>query len=507
MDKSNSNLIYLFATFPKLMEHNFHSPISWQYIPRLKRNIEKLIADRPDISEIILLHYFIDDFRNNSNSSLSKEHLVAFASKNAIKTAYNFRRNINNLGKNSNNNPDSFQELIQLSLLAASNTEKIFTNFDSSKINTNYSCFSLRNYIQKRIEGIIDDELRKQDSMKTFKRSCCSLLRQVSRKQLIEALKRQNYREPLLSQYILIWEGFKSIYAPQQPGENRNLSSLSGEQYRDIINLYQKSKNLYPITDLETSSVDVNFVQQCLESICSAIRIFKEMPTSTILNSPSTSNENSPEMIDELTDETSIPVNVEAVFINEGQEQINTFLKQAIQNLDEDRQKRLFLRYALDMTDTEIGAEISKDQSSVGRRHKTILSELITKITQYLRKNDDDTPDIKRLEEIKNYLDEYLLQYYCMLIFSFFKDSKSSLQPQQINVLNLHYWQKINEQQLSDSLQKSPQEIEQFILNAQIDIETKMIDQIKETLKITLNSPAQDQLKTKIVSLLKIYVQ
>lgn len=507
MDKKNSNLIYLFATLPKLIEHNSHLSIIWLYIPTLKRNIEKLITNHPDITEIMLLDYFIEDFRNNSNSYFSEEHLVAYASKPATKEAYSFHRYLNNLGRQSNDSNDLLQELFQLSLFSASNTKKIFTNFNTSKISVNYSCFSIKKYLQKRIEGIVSDELRKQYSMRTFGRSSYSLLIRVSEKQLKEALKRQNYRDPLLSQYILIWDCFKSVYAPQKPGEKTSGLSLSEKQYQDIINLYQQRITSSPIKDFQISSVDANFIQQCLESISSAIRIFKEVPTSTILNSSSTSNENSLEMIDELTDETSVPVNLESVIINEGQEQINTFLKQAIQNLNKDKQKRLFLKNGLDMTDKQIGLEINRDTSSVGRRHKKILSELMTKIIQFFVKDDDNNLDTKRLEEIKNYIDEYLTQYYFTLLFLWFKDSKKSLDTQQINVLNLHYWRKLNEQELSHYFQKNTQEIKQLLLDSQISIELKMMECINNNLEITLNLPAQNQLKIKIVSLLNIYVQ
>jgi len=472
----NTDLIRLFSTLPLLSEtpdNTLRLRVCFTSIPKLAQNLTTLLTNEPSFTEDQLIIKFFKDLRKPPLDSLANDHLVCYLSRIGFQTAKKMYRELDNFGKLSDDRTSFFHDLIQKALAIASDINNVLKYFELKNVNHEL-ILSMRCYFKQRIYGLLLEEIRTKEKIRTFKRSNWFLLKNTTQKGLVNALKRQNYTEPLLGHYLLAWKGFKAVYVTTPRDNITQLKPPNPEQLKAIVEFYHKS---LPKSKLEKLpfAVTVTQIDTWLKEMISAVRTYLDLPTTTTLNSPLFSSQDgkTTEFIDILEDERYSSCIFETVYLTQELKEFVIFVSNLVEEelINKKRETLPLFYYGLSMTYQEIVIDINEQvyYTTLLRRLERLKLDLTKKLLKW--RNPSREFSLKDLENIKALIGEYLTDYYYQLIYGFYQQGCETVKVKTLNLLSKEVEVKIETRldiQIEEThiaKQKIEEKVDKFLAN------------------------------------------
>jgi RNA polymerase sigma factor (sigma-70 family) len=243
---------------------------------------------------------------------------------------------------------------------------------------------NLRTYASISFSSILRDGLRQRQIVDLC--SNWSLLRRISKKRLLEALKAGGLSESALSRYLLAWVCFKTLYLPPTPAER--LPKPDAAFWEKLACLYhtEQPQRLMP-GEPNAAPVTAATLEQWLSQSAGWVRSYLYPPVGS-LNTPKF-GEDTTEIQDMLAADGAESLLGELVAEEETadwasqQAQLNQTLSDAIAKLDSQSQDILRLYYQQGLTQQQIMRELALSQASVSRRLSKARENLLVATVQW----------------------------------------------------------------------------------------------------------------------------
>jgi RNA polymerase sigma factor (sigma-70 family) len=263
---------------------------------------------------------------------------------------------------------------------------------------------SLKTYASMAFSSTLRDALRQRQVVDLC--SNWTLLRRVSKKRLLEALKAGGLSENGMPHYQLAWTCFKTLYLPTTPTER--LPKLDSGFWENVAQLYntERQQLLSP-----GNARDADTLERWLSQTANWVRSYL-YPTVRSLNTPKF-GEDTTEVQDMLAAEGADSLLSELVAKEEvadrsnQQAQLNQALSNAIAKLDSQSQEILRLYYQQGLTQQQIMRELALSQASVSRRLSKARENLLAATVQWSQSL-NITVNPALIKEMSTALDEWL---------------------------------------------------------------------------------------------------
>lgn len=263
---------------------------------------------------------------------------------------------------------------------------------------------SLKTYASMAFSSVLRDALRQRQIVDLC--SNWTLLRRVSKKRLLEALKFGGVSESAMPQYHLAWVCFKALYVPVTPAER--LPKPDSAFWERVAELYNRERQQLVTPGNATSAVKI---EHWLTQTAGWVRAYL-YPAIGSLNTPKF-GEDTTEVQDTLAAEESDSLLNQLVAAEEisertnQQAQLNRALSNAITKLDSQSQEILRLYYQQGLTQQQIMRELALSQASVSRRLSKARENLLGATVQWSQSlNIVVNPAL--IKEMSTALDEWL---------------------------------------------------------------------------------------------------
>ncbi|EAZ88715.1 sigma-70 family RNA polymerase sigma factor, partial [Crocosphaera chwakensis] len=259
--RSRQDIFESFSSFIQLASDSFGG---WLIDPKLRRSMEVNLKNLSDstTSEKFWVIFWHKKWQEQSYP-LSKDHLSAYLQESCYWAAQNTVGKFSNLQYKLS---DGFQ-------IAIASMDKVLTGFDLELGN------SLKSYGSQIFRSIITNTLRQR--RETDICSDWALLRKVSQKRLIIALKNAGLSHQEIEKYRLAWRCFMEIYTPNQAKGTQQLSAPDETTLDKIIEVYEQQYSL--ITELPKKELTSEILEKWLKKCAKAIRSYL-YPQTTSLN-------------------------------------------------------------------------------------------------------------------------------------------------------------------------------------------------------------------------------
>ena len=392
--RSRQNIVEIFSSF---IQFDFDRFSDWVSDPRLRRSINQCLAkeDLKTHSENFWAIYWHKKWRKEP-SGIARDHLIAYLQEACF---WSTRKTINNFQSTQYSLPDGFQ-------IAIAGIDKILKGFDSDR------GFSLKGYASITFSNLIREILRQRQEIDIC--SEWSLLRKLSRKRLTESLQNAGLAPDVVEKYVLAWYCFKNLYVPERSSPTKKLSKPNAATWDAIVNLYnQESK-----TQLSVSSetVDAITLEKWLLASVKAARAYL-YPNVTSLNQPKPGYD-SGEIEDSLVGEvdesllSEMIVEEETQQRNQQQNQVNTALLAAVNQLKPEERHLLELYYAQEKKQSEIAKELNTQQYNISRKLSRIRKSLLKSLAQWSKETLHISLTSDVLNHISIIIEEWLNSHY-----------------------------------------------------------------------------------------------
>ncbi|WP_407888850.1 sigma-70 family RNA polymerase sigma factor [Scytonema sp. NUACC26] len=293
----------------------------------------------------------------------------------------------------------SLEEYFQIANTGVNPPEKIFKNF-----NLEYSHTNIEGYAKTAIVRWIGNTIYKQDlEAKRDKFSDLGLLKDVSHKEIREALVDKGLNSAQINFHSLVWQCFDEIFQPTQSQGSSRLETLNERDLQQIVNYYN-----FLLKRIDVSAVTVS-EEKVKEMLATCIQSARDSRTKRFI--PLENSEN-------IFDFKPTPLDI--AIQEEEREQVQSLVAKLFEEIPEIGQILLKLWQGLNLTQTEMASVLEKTfpelqkQYQVARHlaryNNAILKNFVTEWNQiypsiFLSSDRD-------IEKIKDSLSE-CLQSYC----------------------------------------------------------------------------------------------
>jgi len=399
------HLVEQFSTFLEVDDANDYLDNRWQSSPRLRHHIEKAIATDHNAKEEYWAKHWLTQALENNEDALARGHLAAYLEEvcywtiikiTPILSVYNLRK------------VDSFL----IAREAAVKVEKIFKTYD-------FQTSGVKTYAQYRIQGEVLQILRRGREVDKY--SWSSLLRNTSKKRLLEVLTKAGFKEPELSRFLLAFDSFKSKYVPTKQKGSQQLQPPTVKQLTEIARFYRQC---HP----KKEPITVEEIQRLLDT---CVKLLKETSIKSFTS------------LDELDLEreelATIDNSGEASDSDELQ-QIKSVLVNAFMQLEPTERQMLELAMGLKINQEDLAPFFGyKGQYDVSRTIKNKRKELLKTLAEWSANFLGIKLSSQQLGNLDKIVKEWL-ESYCRGVFS--KMVKSALvleTPENLEILRLHF--------------------------------------------------------------------
>ena len=391
--RSRQDIIESFSSFIQLASDSFGG---WIMEPKLRRSMEVNLRTVSDstTSEQFWVIFWHKKWQQQS-STLSKDHLCAYLQESCYWAAQQTIGRFPNLQYKLS---DGFQ-------MAIASIDKVLTGFDQEFGN------SLKSYGSQIFRSIITSTLRQR--RETDICSDWALLRKVSQKRLIMALKDEGLTNEMIEKHRLAWRCFMEIYAPNKAKGTQQLSAPDETTLNKIIEVYEQQCGL--TTELSRKELTSEILEKWLKKCSQAIRSYL-YPQTTSLNI-SQGNDESRELIDKLeaSDESLMDELMIQEEVKKRQKQqigISENLTEALNNLTPEIRNILNFYYGDKLTQKDIAKQLEIKQYTVSRRLTKGRRLLLKAVTQWSQQELNLSLTTERVEQMSVILEEWLGSYY-----------------------------------------------------------------------------------------------
>ncbi|MBW4549540.1 MAG: hypothetical protein KME35_00200 [Aphanocapsa sp. GSE-SYN-MK-11-07L] len=434
-------------TLPFLDGERESISIRWIPDPKLRHHIRLIQVQTPELIEADLVRVFLTNLKQNPQEPTTKGHLVAFLSRFSHHSAHKVMFELEQLKRIPSDAQGFRQDLFQITLEAALDPGLFFKSFDTERSQDAFWYPSLRQYIRRRMEGILCDKIRGMEGMTTYKRSDLGLASRSSRRKVTDALEFIGITEPQLAQYILVWNCFQEVRTshPDQTDTQAEAASPAADQFQGIADRYNRLRAKLPQAVEGHPIVDGPLVEKWLKQIGAAVRCYLDRGTKSLdapinLNAGNPNAETSTSSLDQLFDPTTAP-EWGTLAVSEMQaelQSIQKFLDDLLEKLQPEGERIPLLMHGLKLAQAQIGIELEKNQSTIGRNYQKLLAQLLKQLGAWVKAQQKIDLDSETLSAMKNHLEEQIEAYYAGLIDHFFADKFNALADQDPQLLRLN---------------------------------------------------------------------
>ncbi|KOP27411.1 hypothetical protein AMR41_05285 [Hapalosiphon sp. MRB220] len=458
--KKREDIIKKFSTFLSFGNPGSDGNPIWLTDPELERRMRSLVESEIGANEEFWAQYFLKVIREKStqedteiqggqkgmrnfsrpphdrvipSSLVADKHLSAYLQEACLWASQKSYQRFKYL-----QHKYPLEEFFQIANAAANPAGKLLKNFNFEHPLTN-----IEGYAKTAIIRLISNTIYQHDlEAKRGKFSDYGLLKDVSAKELREALLYQGISQKKLDSYCLVWQCFDKIYQPARCQGGRSLEPPHQHNLQEIADCYnQKIKKL----DFSTTTISSEKVQQIL-SIC--VRAARDYRTKRFLPLEEYENISDP-----------IPTPWDNLIQKEAWEQVQSIVSNLFVSVPEAGQTILKLWQGLNLTQTEIAIILKtkypdlQKQYQVARQSSRYIRNILKNLVLELKKFDPDIcfQDDKELESVKDTMNE-CLRFHCQKIFystldrigeQFPEQEKLSMLMNQIHLLEQTNYQQI----------------------------------------------------------------
>lgn len=451
-----------FYTLPNSIEDY---RIIWRIEPRLRDHINKLhqIIDplaefNEEILEARIAYYLFEKLQQYPEHELLRTHWIAFLVRRCEKVA----RKLTYLGSSY------FRDLVLMGSEIGSHPVKFFENFDSQHSGIEYWYPTLKKFSDSKIKHLIIPKFRDITGLTTIGRTNLGLAARSSRTRVKEALQHSGYGEADLFQYLLVWQCFQEV----RNSLNFGVTQFNLEQFQEVAKRYCELQEELVLHEVQQININGEKIKIWLENIGRAIRQFLDPPIDS-LDTP---------LYSQLNENISLLENIlYQPSVDDEMNQVVAAFRDVISHLLEELNQTqakplLFLRYGLELKQTQIGNELyNQPQYQICRRLQELNSRLLTEIRNWIKQPLERQPSSEELHEIE----AVLCQYYAEKIDAFFAKAILSLRWQSQEILKLFYIVKLNPSEIGDRIHKSEAEIKEILEAMRQWLYSSMTEQIQ----------------------------
>jgi RNA polymerase sigma factor (sigma-70 family) len=425
----------IFFTFPVLDADDQRKVlVRWSANARLQRHIEDLVRQNPKFNEATLARVFMEAIRQSPPSSIAKNHLVAFLASFSYRSAARIKDELEQLNHLPSDTYAFLQDLFQSAFEIALHPVEFFKNFDVERSQDVFWYFSLKGYTRRKLEGLLRDKVRSIEGLTTYGRTDLGLAARSSEKRVIVALRIMGEPESKIAQFVLAWKCFQEA----RNAKILQVDSPQPQQFEAITHRYNHLKSKQPAPAIP--DLDGPTIEQWLKTIGAAIRRYCDRPVESLDVSVYKESGDATWgelMADEFT--VSEANTLSSAEIQTDLRDLKQLLDNAIQTLDLELKRIFILKYGLTLTQTQIGAELKKHQSSISRTHRNFEENLLKQLAKTFSTHSAPGIDPDTLLALRDDLNEYWQTYYAEMMHHLFQASSHALNPQFRNSLRLAY--------------------------------------------------------------------
>ncbi|KAM3108474.1 hypothetical protein [Phormidesmis sp. 146-33] len=406
MKKRQSN-VQKFSTFLSFPDAGKSLTLTrWVTESALERSIEQQVQSYPEQTAEAWALHFLKILQNEKaqvgERPIAEKHLSAFLQEVCYQAAQKLQKQFQSVQYRY-----SLADLFQIGNLFVNQPAKLFRSFKLDHQS------SLEGYAKTAIYRFIGNTIYTQDlEAKREKFSDYGLLKDLSRKELKEALASRGIETSQIDAYCFAVYCHSTVCQPQSRHNSRSLEAPSQEELVQIAACYnQKQDQLITLTEL----ADANTIQAML-STC--IRSARDYRTNRVLTLES----------DEVVSDP-MPTPLESAIQTEEREQVESLVSQLFTTIPETGQTLLKLWLGLNLTQAEIAIVLKRKHPELqkqyqvarhlGKYSRNILKEFLQQCQQLnpgLALQDD-----KAIETIQELLDE-CLQSHCKRLVHIYLD-------------------------------------------------------------------------------------
>ncbi|WP_445632971.1 Group 3/4 sigma-70 RNA polymerase sigma factor [Nostoc sp. DSM 114161] len=393
---SRQHIIEIFSTFVLFKGDNFDR---WVTDSKLRRSMQNCLKQSSlQESETFWAIYWHRIWQTQA-SPIAVAHITAYLQEVCYWVARKMKMNV--LSQHSI--ADFFQTAI-------ARIDKVLRGFNP-QLSSN-----LKIYAEFTFSNLIKDLLRQQQEV-----DICSdwgLLHKISQKRLVESLKQGGYPSQIIARYVLAWNCFLQVYAPNNAGTAHKLTKPDNATLQAIAKLYNSERLSQPSHPACTPEN----VESWLIATAKAVR-FYEYPASVSIDVPVPGQETG-ELLDLLTNDFQESVLDEAILqeerdnLTQRSSEINRILSDALEKLDTAAQALLQTYYKQGLTQQDIALQLGIKQYTVSRQLTKIKKTLLMELAQWTQKTLHISVTSDVIDSMSNSLEEWLIAHYRPIILS-----------------------------------------------------------------------------------------
>jgi hypothetical protein len=425
--KKREDIVEKFSTFLSFGNANIPRNLIWHTDPELERYIKHLVKSEPEANKEFWARYFLKiltevshsqsreaenkkdtqtliqtatgKFSVSPSSLIAGRHLSAYLQEACLWASQKNYQKFKFL-----RHKYSLEEYFQIANSAANPPAKLFQNFNFEHPQSN-----IEGYAKTALLRFVSNTIYRQDiEAKRDRFSDYGLLKNLSIKELREALTYQGINKNQIPSYCLVWQCLDEIYQPNQSLANRNFKYPSETQLTQITFRYNQRQNQLNFS----TATSVDKIQDMLSTCIKAARNYRTKRFLPL------------EEYDTISD--FIPTPWDALLQEEASEEVQSIIWQLFSNMPEVGQIVLKLLLGLNLTQVEIASvlkskypELQKQYQvarHLARYNKNLLKDLANqwwKINPEISLNHD-----KDIERIKDAMVECLQSLCQNLLYS-----------------------------------------------------------------------------------------
>lgn len=389
-----------FSTFLNISEITNPSQ-TWQVELRLERAFNQQVQQHPEKTAEQWARYFLKVLQakksaeTSTHRSQAEKYLSAYLQEACYHAAQKVQRQFHSIRYQY-----SLADFFQIGNLLVNQPAKLFRSFDLE-----YQHTHLESYARTAIFRFIGNTIYTQDlEAKREKFSDYGLLKDLSNKELKEALTSRGLSSHHIDLHCLARQCFEAIYQPQTHSGGRRLEAPSQAALVQMVACYNQRCDQF---DFSTDLVDAQKMQAMLSTCIQSARTYRSNRV-VILE-------------DDNIVSDSMPTPWEMIIQAEERQHTESLISDVFTTIPQTGQTLLKLWLGLNLTQTEIATvlqhnypELQKQYQvarQIGRNNRNCLKELIQRCHRLNSHLDDQVcclADTAKIELIQALLDECL---------------------------------------------------------------------------------------------------
>lgn len=404
--RPRQKLIDLFSAFVQFEGDRFHG---WLVDVGLRRSMQRLLSALPQSTReatstdetfwALYWHQHWMQEQEGHTPSIALGHLSAYLQEPCYWAADRTLRKLR----------DSQYQLSDCFQMAIADVRTVLKRFKPDR------GANLKTFANIAFPGLLTERLRQQHEADLC--TNLGLLRRVSKRRFVEALRQAGLSASAIAHYQLAWVCFNALYVPQQTG-TKPLPQVNNHLWQATTTLYNTERR----NQLDSAIPDCNpeLMERWLNQCAGWVRTYLYPPLES-LNVPKSGLESKEEWQDDLTD--PLHESLLTQLINQEieqerqvqQSQVREAIETALNSLDNPSQTLLRLYYQQGLTQQQIMEQLQMSQSTVSRRLTKARESLLMAFVKWSQEalHTSPTPDL--IQDMSAALEEWLGVHYGVL--------------------------------------------------------------------------------------------